>query len=80
MIDDINKIKECPDCASMNIVYSISRDQIICKDCGLIFEPLAPEVEATFEKPHGVSSKGKKRGRPSKPKKASKKPSKKKRR
>ena len=32
-------VKECPDCASHNIVYSEVREQIICHDCGLIFEP-----------------------------------------
>ncbi len=80
MIDDINRIKECPDCASMNIVYSISRDQVICKDCGLIFEPLLPEIEEKFEQTHGISTgttpkKPEKRGRPAK--KTSKKPAKK---
>mgnify|MGYP000014654836 CR=1 FL=1 len=30
---------ECPDCASMNVVNSRMREQIICRDCGLIFEP-----------------------------------------
>lgn len=32
-------VKECPDCASHNIVFSEVREQIICHDCGLIFEP-----------------------------------------
>jgi len=32
-------VSECPDCASHNIVYSEAREQIICHDCGLIFEP-----------------------------------------
>ncbi len=32
-------VRECPDCASHNIVYSEVREQIICHDCGLIFEP-----------------------------------------
>ena len=41
MIKDIHEIKECPDCASLNIIYSDARDQVICKDCGLIFEPFA---------------------------------------
>jgi len=42
MIKDIHEIKECPDCASLNIIYSDVRDQVICKDCALIFEPFAP--------------------------------------
>ena len=39
-------ITECPDCGSTNIIHSKFREQIICRDCGLIFEPLAPGVEA----------------------------------
>jgi transcription initiation factor TFIIIB Brf1 subunit/transcription initiation factor TFIIB len=40
--DNLKGIGECPDCASQNIVHGTMRDQIICRDCGLIFEPLAP--------------------------------------
>jgi hypothetical protein len=39
LIMDVCEVKECPDCASLNIVVSARREQIICKDCGLIFEP-----------------------------------------
>jgi len=39
---DIAKITECPDCASTNIVHGMMRDQVICRDCGLIFEEPAP--------------------------------------
>lgn len=35
-------ITECPDCASTNIVHGMMRDQVICRDCGLIFEEPAP--------------------------------------
>jgi len=48
-------LKECPDCASPNIGRSEERDQIICRDCGLIFEPLDPETEEQFEKTHDVT-------------------------
>jgi transcription initiation factor TFIIIB Brf1 subunit/transcription initiation factor TFIIB len=44
--EDIRSISECPDCASQNIVHSTMRDQIICRDCGLVFEPLAPTKPA----------------------------------
>lgn len=44
--DDIRSISECPDCASQNIVHSTMRDQVICRDCGLVFEPLAPTKPA----------------------------------
>lgn len=36
---DLTTIDECPDCASQNIVFSRDREQVICRDCGLIFEP-----------------------------------------
>ena len=74
MIRDIHEVKECPDCASLNIIYSDRREQVICKDCGLIFEPLIPMLEERFERSHLAgkivaraaikkSSKGKKRGK-----------------
>ncbi|MEM4240178.1 MAG: TFIIB-type zinc ribbon-containing protein [Candidatus Woesearchaeota archaeon] len=40
--DHLQSINECPDCASENIVHSTMRDQVICKDCGLVFEPFTP--------------------------------------
>jgi len=42
-MQDINKMDECPDCASTNIVKNEQREQIICRDCGLIFEPFVTE-------------------------------------
>lgn len=44
---DIASIEECPDCASTNIVKGTLREQVICRDCGLIFEPFvaAPAVK-----------------------------------
>ena len=47
---DIHSIRECPECASINIVYNDEKQQIICNDCGLIYEPLTPEEEEKFEK------------------------------
>ncbi len=41
MVSEIHKIKECPDCGSNNLVYKDDIDQVICKDCGLIYETLA---------------------------------------
>ena len=38
--------EECPACASMNTVYSEIREQTICRDCGMIFEPY--ESTASF--------------------------------
>ena len=54
MIKDIHQIHKCPDCGSSNIFHNDRKQQVICKDCGLIFEPLAPEDEKKFEKSHGI--------------------------
>lgn len=54
MIKDIHEVKECPDCASQNLVYQDRLEQVICRDCGLIFEPLIPQLEERFEKAHGL--------------------------
>lgn len=48
-MNDTSNIRECPDCASPNIVHSQERDQIICRDCGLIYEPLTPSTEESAE-------------------------------
>lgn len=53
MIRNIREVKACPDCASDNISYDDERDQVICRDCGLIFEPLTPDDEERFEAAHG---------------------------
>ncbi|HLC84790.1 MAG TPA: TFIIB-type zinc ribbon-containing protein [Candidatus Nanoarchaeia archaeon] len=59
MISDIKEVIQCPDCGSSNIVYSELRTQVICRDCGLVYEPLSPAEEAKFEKIQGMSAKGK---------------------
>ena len=40
---DLSTLKSCPECASNNIFYSNSRDEIVCRDCGGIFSKLTPE-------------------------------------
>jgi len=50
---EIKKIKVCPECGSSNISKSRVKDQVICRDCGLIFEPLPPKLEKKFEKVSG---------------------------
>ncbi len=71
MIQDIKQIKECPDCASSSIVHNVEREQVICRECGLIFEPLTPDVEEAFEKTHHLGVEG------TRAKKTAKKPAKK---
>ena len=43
---------ECAECASKNVHYNEKTQQIICKDCGAIFEELTPEEEKKFERAH----------------------------
>ena len=57
MIKDINEVKECPECASTNIIHNDKKQQVICRDCGMIFEPMAPEREEKFEKAAGIAKK-----------------------
>lgn len=46
---EIKKVRVCPECGSRNITRSKKKEQVICKDCGLIFEPLTPKAEKKFE-------------------------------
>jgi transcription initiation factor TFIIIB Brf1 subunit/transcription initiation factor TFIIB len=57
MIKDIKEIKECPECGSSNIKYLKDRQQVICKDCGMIFEPMAKDMEEKFESAAGIKKK-----------------------
>lgn len=54
-MQDIREIKECPDCASANIVHNLEREQVVCRECGLIYEPLTPEEEERFEEAHDLT-------------------------
>ncbi len=51
---DVTSLEECPACASKNVVHSVLREQVICRDCGNIFEPLSPGVEEDFERVAGI--------------------------
>ena len=54
MIKDIHDVTECPECASQNIIHNDKKQQVICRACGMIFEPMAPTTEAQFEKASGL--------------------------
>ncbi len=47
---DLSTLKFCPECASNNIFYSNSRDELVCRDCGGIFSKLTPEQMAKYQK------------------------------
>lgn len=46
------KENECAECASNNVHYNEKTQQIICRDCGAIFEELTPDEEKKFEDAH----------------------------
>ncbi len=48
MVENIHKINECPDCADPDVVYNERKQQVVCKACGLIYEPLTPKDEETY--------------------------------
>ena len=64
MAKNIFDVKECPDCAGTNLVYVESRDQVICKDCGLVYEPLAPESRTVVAVTQAIETKEKEIGTP----------------
>lgn len=45
MVKNMHKPKTCPECGSDNISYKETTNQLICKDCGLIYEPLAEKAK-----------------------------------
>ena len=55
MIKDACELKECPECGSTNVVCNKQRNQLICRDCGVIYEPMAPAREEQFERASGLA-------------------------
>jgi ribosomal protein S27E len=45
----VNRRKECPDCGSDNIVFDPETEQLICQDCGSIFEELPEDIAKAYE-------------------------------
>ena len=39
MVKGIRDIKACPECGGINLIHKEEENQVICKDCGLIYEP-----------------------------------------
>tara|TARA_Y100000310_G_scaffold152263_1_gene151771 strand:- start:2376 stop:2543 length:168 start_codon:yes stop_codon:yes gene_type:complete len=54
MTKSLKDLDACPDCASANIIKKEDKNQLICKDCGLIYEPLGPKLQKKFDKSHGM--------------------------
>jgi len=55
MIKNIKEIKQCPECGSSNITHNEKLQQVLCKDCGLIYEPMEPKKEKKFEEVAGLN-------------------------
>jgi ribosomal protein S27E len=47
---EVRRRKDCIDCGSSNINFDPETEQMICQDCGLIFEELPPDMEKQYEK------------------------------
>jgi len=45
----VKRRKDCPDCGSFNIIFDPETEQLICQDCGLIFEELPEDIEKKYE-------------------------------
>lgn len=45
----VSRRKDCPDCASMNIVFEPENEQLICQDCGSIFHELPAHLERSYD-------------------------------
>ncbi len=58
MIKDIHEVKKCPECYAEqdDLIYKDQDDQVVCKKCGNIFEPLTPKEEEVYEKSHHINS------------------------
>jgi len=52
MVSTIEEIKNCPACGSDNLVHITSRDQVICKACGMVHEPFSSVAEEVLEITH----------------------------
>lgn len=49
MVSSIEEIKNCPTCGSDNLVHISSRDQIVCRDCGVVHEPFSSVSKEVLE-------------------------------
>ena len=50
MIKDIHEVKECPERGSAEITHNEKTQQVVCRSCGLIYEPMATKSQEQFDK------------------------------
>jgi len=53
MIASIYEVRECPECSGTNLSYLEERDQVVCRECGLVYEPLTPADDKKLVKSSG---------------------------
>ena len=46
---EYRKRKSCPDCNSINIEYDNNLEQVVCRDCGSLFEEFAQMQSRSLE-------------------------------
>jgi len=46
---EIKNMKHCPECGSFHIKKTQHKRQLLCKECGLIYEPLERVSEKQLE-------------------------------
>ena len=54
MIKDLHEVKVCPECGSDQITHNDKKQQVVCRACGMIYEPMAPMRQKQFEKAAGM--------------------------
>jgi ribosomal protein S27E len=46
---NVKRRKDCPDCGSINVTFDPETEQLICQDCGLIFEELPEDMAKPYQ-------------------------------
>ena len=50
-MNKIAKMKECPECGSLDIIYNKTENELICKDCGLIYTEFIETIPLEEKRP-----------------------------
>ena len=49
VLESRSRRKACPDCGSGNILFDAEIEQVICHDCGQLFQELPPEIKKELD-------------------------------
>ena len=47
---DLKKVQECPECGSLNVIYSKFNSALVCRDCGVVFAGTVSRLKAKVTK------------------------------